>query len=77
MPFSWQKHLIPDKIEYKNFEEKRTDVNIALHILEDGLLNVYDKAFVISADSDISPSIESVKKYRDYSKKQFVLLMPP
>ena len=77
LPKSWQKFLLPNKIEYKNFEEKRTDVNVALHILEDWLLDVYDKAFVISWDSDISPSIKSVKKYTKSQSKQFVLLMPP
>ncbi len=77
LPVSWQKYFLPDRIEYKNFEEKRTDVNVALHILEDWLLDVYDKAFVISWDSDISPSIMSVKKHTKWNKKEFILLMPP
>ena len=77
LPKSRQKLFIPYKIEYKNFEEKRTDVNVALHILEDWLLNVYDKAFVISWDSDISPSIKSVKKHTKWQSKEFVLLLPP
>ncbi len=48
---------------YKTHEEKRTDVNIALKILGDAIDNLYDKALVISADSDLIPAIQAVHKY--------------
>lgn len=75
LPEKIQKKFLPQRLEYKNFEEKRTDVNIAVNILQDWLLDKYDKCFIISWDSDISPSIESVKKLK--KDKQFILLLPP
>ncbi len=75
LPNKIQAKFLPQRIEYKNFEEKRTDVNIAVNILQDGLLDKYDKCFIISGDSDISPAIESVKKLK--KNKQFILLLPP
>jgi uncharacterized LabA/DUF88 family protein len=48
---------------YKTHEEKRTDVNIALKILCDAIDNLYDKALIISADSDLAPAISAVHKY--------------
>jgi len=44
-------------------EEKRTDVNIALKLLCDALDNRYDRAIIISADSDLIPVIKAVHKY--------------
>ena len=35
-------------LDYKTFEEKETDVNIALKILEDGLFGNYDLAYIFS-----------------------------
>lgn len=73
----WKEKIfgIPNKIIYKNFEEKRTDVNIAINILQDGLDNIYDKCFIISWDSDITPAIKSIKKR--YPEKEFIALLPP
>jgi len=48
---------------YKTHEEKRTDVNIALRILCDAIDNKYDKALIISADSDLIPAIQTVHRY--------------
>jgi len=49
------------KKEYLSFEEKQTDVNIALYLFKLAVQDKYDKAFLISGDSDLIPSIESVK----------------
>ena len=48
---------------YKTHEEKRTDVNIAVKILGDAIDNLYDKALILSADSDLIPAIQAVHKY--------------
>lgn len=53
---------IPKLLEYFTYEEKRTDVNIALKIQEDAFKWEYNKAIIISWDSDIIPWIESVNK---------------
>lgn len=43
-------------------EEKQSDVNIALKVLGDAVNDVYDKALIISADSDLLPVIKSIQK---------------
>ena len=42
------------------FEEKRTDVNIASHLLVDAFEGRYDTAVVVSNDSDLTTPIEMV-----------------
>jgi uncharacterized LabA/DUF88 family protein len=42
-------------------EEKRTDVNIAIKLLIDAVEDRYDKALIISADSDLLPAIIAVR----------------
>jgi len=72
--------IIPQKIVFTTFEEKETDVNIALKILEDAFFDNYDTAIVISWDSDIIPSIATVrrlsKKWK-ISPKNFTSLLVP
>ncbi|MBN1795069.1 MAG: NYN domain-containing protein [Sedimentisphaerales bacterium] len=48
---------------YKTHEEKQTDVNIALKILGDAIDDLYDRALIISADSDLLPAIKAVHRY--------------
>jgi uncharacterized LabA/DUF88 family protein len=48
---------------FKTHEEKQTDVNIALKILGDAVDGLYDKALIISADSDLLPVIKSVQHH--------------
>ena len=42
------------------FEEKRTDVNIASHLLLDAFEGRYDTAIIVSNDSDLTTPIEMV-----------------
>lgn len=46
----------------KGHEEKETDVNIALHILDSAYQNSFDRAVIISGDSDLSPAIRLARK---------------
>ena len=55
-------------------EEKLTDVNIAIYLLENALKNTYDEAVIVSADSDLIPSILAVK--RNFPGK-IVAVLPP
>jgi uncharacterized LabA/DUF88 family protein len=48
---------------FRTHEEKQTDVNIALKVLGDAVEDLYDKALIISADSDLLPVIKSVQKH--------------
>lgn len=44
-------------------EEKRTDVNIAVRILSDAIDDSFDRAVIVSADSDLLPVISCVRRY--------------
>lgn len=43
---------------YQTYEEKRTDVHIAINLFHGAIKDIYDKALIILADSDLAPSIE-------------------
>lgn len=55
-------------------EEKGSDVNIAVHLLNDAWLNNYDCAIVVSNDSDLAESMKLVKEY--HPNKILGLIMP-
>ena len=52
----------PNKIEIYKTEEKGSDVNLALHVLNDAWLNLYDCAVIVSNDSDLATAIKLVKE---------------
>ena len=52
------------KQTYRTYEEKRTDVNIAVAMLEGAVRGDYEKAILISADSDLVPAIRAVRRVR-------------
>ena len=54
-------------------EEKQSDVNIAVHLLNDAWLNKYDCAVVVSNDSDLAESLRIIKEER---KKVVGLITP-
>lgn len=45
---------------YSTHEEKQTDVNIAMAMLEGAFKNEYDKAVIVSGDSDLLPPIRRI-----------------
>jgi uncharacterized LabA/DUF88 family protein len=47
---------------FKSREEKRTDVNIAIAMLDDAYRNECDRLILISGDSDLVPAIEMIGK---------------
>lgn len=49
-------------------EEKRTDVNIATHLIGDCALDIVDKVVLVTADSDLIPPIEFIKKHFPHIK---------
>ena len=55
--------------------EKMTDVNIAVEMLTDAFEDRFDRAILISADSDLSAPINKVKKL--FPKKRIVVAFPP
>lgn len=56
-------------------EEKETDVHIALRVLADAVDDVFDRAILISADSDLVPVLSLLKSR--YPKKQILVATPP
>ena len=50
----------PQRVQVQRTEEKGSDVNLATHLLYDCFINDFDKAVVISNDSDLALSIEIV-----------------
>jgi uncharacterized LabA/DUF88 family protein len=55
-------------------EEKQSDVNLAIYLVNDAHLNKFDKAFVLSADSDLCPPIDLVI---NNCNKDVEILVPP
>lgn len=51
----------PEMVEVQRVEEKRTDVDLATHLLVDCFSGDFDEAVVISNDADLVPPIEMVK----------------
>ena len=56
-------------------EEKETDVHIASRIVIDACENRFDRAILITADSDLSPALEIVKSR--FLAKQIFVVAPP
>ena len=55
-------------------EEKGSDVNLAVHLLNDAWLDNYDCAIIVSNDSDLA---ESMKLVRQYHKGKILGLIIP
>ncbi len=49
-------------VEIIKTEEKGSDVNLAVHLLNDGWLDAYDCAVVVTNDSDIAEAMRLVKE---------------
>ncbi|MGX1024995.1 NYN domain-containing protein [Psychroflexus sp. MBR-150] len=56
-------------------EEKRTDVNIATHLIGDCALGKVDKIVLVTADSDLIPPIEFIKE--NYKNIKIKIYFPP
>lgn len=54
--------------------EKETDVNIAVKIFQSAIREEYDKAFILSGDSDLIPAIRGVQEV--FPNKEFGILVP-
>jgi uncharacterized LabA/DUF88 family protein len=56
-------------------EEKETDVNIALHLLDCGYRDTFDHALLISRDSDLSPAVRMLRER--FPEKRLTVVAPP
>jgi uncharacterized LabA/DUF88 family protein len=60
------------KYTRSTFEEKESDVNLSIAIVEDAFEKISDKILVITNDSDIAPAIKMAKEKNSHLKIQVV-----
>ena len=60
---------------WKTYEEKMTDVNIAVTLFADAVDDAFDNAIIISGDSDLSTVVSETRKR--YMKKRLIVAFPP
>jgi uncharacterized LabA/DUF88 family protein len=60
---------------FMHWEEKQTDVNLAIKIVEDCHNEICDKIVLVSGDSDFLPPMKLVKNI--YSNIELMVLFPP
>ena len=60
---------------WQTYEEKMTDVNIAVELLGDAQDDVFDTAIIISGDSDLTGPVTAIRSR--YSNKQVIVAFPP
>ena len=60
---------------WKDHEEKETDDNIALFLLSEAYRDSYDRAYIVSRDSDLKPAVEMIRK--QFPKKEVFIISPP
>jgi len=65
---------LPKPQFFSTFEEKRTDVNIALWMLHDAQKDLCDRLVLVTGDSDLVPAIAMVKNY--HPTKKIIVYVP-
>lgn len=62
-------------VRYTTHEEKETDVNIGVHLMADALKDRFDRALVISADTDLNSAVTLAR--RETTGKLIDVVAPP
>lgn len=60
---------------WPDYEEKMTDVNLAIQLLTDAFDDAFDIALIVSGDSDMTTPIRRVRER--YSHKRLIAAFPP
>lgn len=60
---------------WRTYEEKETDVSIAVAVVEDAATDLFDVALLVSADSDLCPAIRAVRRIDP--EKKVIAAFPP
>ncbi len=60
---------------WSTHEEKKTDVNMSVKLLEDAYDDLYDLAIVISGDGDLAPPVAAVRQR--FPAKRVIVAFPP
>src|SRR5262245_49218029 len=61
--------------QWSGYEEKMTDVNIAVRLLADAFEDRFDMALLLSADSDLTTPVQQVLSR--FPEKRVVIAQPP
>lgn len=64
-----------EKTKLTKHEEKNTDVNIAITLLEKAIKKEYDSCYILSSDSDFNTAIQRAKEV--YPEGRIVMVPPP
>jgi uncharacterized LabA/DUF88 family protein len=59
---------------WTDHEEKETDVNLAVYLLDLAYRNAFDRALVVSGDSDLVPAVRMVRER--FPEKDFRIIAP-
>lgn len=62
------------KIKWTDHEEKESDVNLALAMLDLAYKNRYDHAFLLTRDSDLAPAVRKIKE--NFPEKKITVFSP-
>lgn len=62
-------------ISRRTYEEKETDVGIAVTLVEDAARDAFDTALLVSGDSDLCPAIRAAKRLQP--TKRIIAVFPP
>jgi hypothetical protein len=63
------------KAQFETHEEKETDVNIAIHLIRDTVEDSFDRAILITADSDLCTAVRMAQQLR--GSKSIDVVAPP
>ena len=69
------RHCHTCRARWKAHEEKETDVNIGLYMINEAHQDNYDRALLLSADSDLACVIRMLRK--EFPQKPIRLIAPP
>jgi hypothetical protein len=56
-------------------EEKETDVSIGITLLNDAYKGLYERAYLVTRDSDLKPAVSMVQA--EFPKKEIIVVAPP
>ena len=63
------------RAKWRRYEEKQTDVGIAVHLINDAHKNVFDRALIVSLDTDMLPAFRIMQT--EFPAIPIVCVAPP
>ena len=60
---------------WQNHEEKESDVNLAIHMIDDAHMDVFDHAYLVTSDSDLAAATKMFR--RRFPNKKITSVAPP